>query len=110
MKPQYIDEENGISYSPLSDIQGSCWGYYAGSSNPIVRVSDAYAAEAGDAGLTADGLSFGNKSTVMIGGVPLDTLYIDDSGKAWRVEQDDVKRLTSDCRNRSRCEITEQCS
>lgn len=98
MKPQYIDEENGISYSPLSDIQRSLVEYYAGSSNPIVRVSDAYAAEAGDAGLTADGLSFGN-GTVMIGGVPLDTLYIDDSGKAW-AWQDDVKRLTSDYKNR----------
>lgn len=98
MKPQYIDEENGVSYSPLADIQKSLVEYYAGSSNPIVRVSDAYAAEAGDVGLTADGLSFGN-GTVMIGGVPLDTLYIDDNGKAW-AWQDDVKRLTSDYKRR----------
>lgn len=98
MKPQYIDEENGVSYSPLADIQKSLVDYYSGSSNPIVRVSDAFAAAAGDTGLTADGLSFGN-GTVMIGGVPLDALYIDDSGKAW-AWRDDVNRLTEDYKNR----------
>lgn len=92
MKPKYVDEERGISYSDKGDIEKSLVDYYSQSSNPIVRVSDAYAAAAGSYGLSADGLSYGN-GTVMIGGVPLNTLYVDDNGKAW-AWQDDVEDLT----------------
>lgn len=92
MKPKYVDEERGISYSDKGDIEKSLVDYYSQSSNPIVRVTDAYAAAAGSYGLSADGLSYGN-GTVMIGGVPLNTLYVDDNGKAW-AWQDDVEDLT----------------
>lgn len=93
MKPSYVDENKGISYSTKNDIQKSLVDFYKDSSNPIVRVSDAYAAAAGKNGLTADALSYGN-GAVMIGGVPLNTLYIDDEGKAW-AWQSDVESLTS---------------
>ncbi|MDO5311489.1 MAG: hypothetical protein Q4E94_06240 [Clostridia bacterium] len=99
MKPKYVDENRGISYSTKNDIQKSLVDFYRDSSNPIVRVSDAYAAAAGKNGLTADALSYGN-GTVMIGGTPLDTLYIDDEGKAW-AWQSDVDSLTSAYANRS---------
>lgn len=92
MKPTYLDDEAGVSYAPASKIQESLVNYYKSSSNPIVRVSDAYAAAAGKYGLGADALSYGN-GTVSIGGKPLETLYIDDSGKAW-AWQDDVNSLT----------------
>lgn len=92
MKPKYVDEERGISYSDKGNIEKSLVDYYSQTSNPIVRVSDAYTAVAGSYGLSADGLSYGN-GTVMIGGVPLNTLYVDDNGKAW-AWQDDVEDLT----------------
>ena len=92
MKPTYLDNEAGVSYAPASKIQESLVNYYKSSKNPIVRVSDAYATAAGKYGLGADALSYGN-GTVSIGGKPLDTLYIDDSGKAW-AWQDDVNTLT----------------
>ncbi len=92
MKPTYLDNEAGVSYAPASKIQGSLVDYYKSSKNPIVRVSDAYATAAGKYGLGADALSYGN-GTVSIGGKPLETLYIDDSGKAW-AWQDDVNSLT----------------
>lgn len=82
MRPTYLDDEAGVSYASASDIQKSLVDFYKGSKNPIVRVSDAYAAAAGKYGLTADALSYGN-GTVSLGGRPLDVLYIDDSGKAW---------------------------
>ena len=92
MKPTYLDDEAGVSYAPASKIQESLVNYYKSSSNPIVRVSDAYATAAGKYGIGADALSYGN-GTVSIGGKPLETLYIDDSGKAW-AWQDDVNSLT----------------
>ncbi|MBQ3573615.1 MAG: hypothetical protein IJA16_03335 [Clostridia bacterium] len=92
MKPTYLDNEAGVSYAPASKIQESLVNYYKSSSNPIVRVSDAFATAAGKYGLGADALSYGN-GTVSIGGKPLETLYIDDSGKAW-AWQDDVNSLT----------------
>lgn len=92
MKPTYLDNEAGVSYAPASKIQENLVNYYKSSRNPIVRVSDAYATAAGKYGLGADGMSYGN-GTVSIGGKPLDTLYVDDSGKAW-AWQDDVNSLT----------------
>lgn len=82
MRPTYLDDEAGVSYASASDIQKSLVDFYKNSRNPIVRVSDAYAAAAGKYGLTSDALSYGN-GTVSLGGRPLDVLYIDDSGKAW---------------------------
>lgn len=72
---------------------------YRDTDNPVVRVSDAYAAAAGKYGLGADALSYGN-GTVSIGGQPLNTLYIDDSGKAW-ARQKDVERLTTEYANKT---------
>lgn len=92
MKPIYMDEDAGISYAPESAIRQNLVDFYKDSSNPIVRVSDAYTAAAGKYGLDASALTYGN-NTVMIGGVPLNTLYIDDSGKAW-AWQNDVYDLT----------------
>lgn len=82
MKPSYLDEENGVSYAKESDIQRSVSDYYKGSQNPVVRVSDAFADYAGRYGIKADALGYGNGS-VMIGGKPIDIMYIDDEGKAW---------------------------
>ncbi len=92
IKPSYLDDEAGVSYAKESDIQKSLVDYHSGSSNPIVRVSDAYAETAGKYGLGADALTYGN-GTVSIGGLPLDILYIDDSGKSW-AWRDDVTSLT----------------
>ena len=92
MKPTYMDEDAGISYAPESAIRENLVDFYKNSSNPIVRVSDAYSAAAGKYGLDASALSYGN-NTAMIGGVPLNTLYTDDSGKAW-AWQNDVYDLT----------------
>ncbi len=91
MKPTYLDDAAGVSYAPVQQIQKSLVDFYQGTSNPIVRVSDAYAAAAGKYGLGSDALSYGN-GTVSIGGQPLNTLYIDDSGKSW-AWQNDVERL-----------------
>lgn len=82
IKPSYLDDNAGVSYATEKDIQKSLVDYYQGSNNPIVRVSDAYAAAAGKAGLSADALTYGN-GTVSIGGKPLDILYIDADGKSW---------------------------
>ncbi|MBO5364416.1 MAG: hypothetical protein J6A56_03010 [Clostridia bacterium] len=82
LKPSYLDEDAGVSYAKASDIQKSVVGQFQNSSNPVVRVSDAYGAAAGAYGLSADALSYGN-GTVSIGGSPIDVLYIDDEGKAW---------------------------
>lgn len=82
MKPGFMDEENGISYAKESDIQRSISDYYKGSRNPVVRVSDAFADYAGKYGIKADALGYGNGS-VMIGGKPIDIMYIDNDGKAW---------------------------
>ncbi len=99
MKPSYMDEDAGRSYAPASEIQKSVVDFYKNSGNPVVRVSDAFAAKAGDLGLSADSLSYGN-GTVMIGGKPLNTLYIDGYGKAW-AWQNDVDNLTADLANRT---------
>lgn len=99
MKPSYMDKDAGRSYAPVSEIQKSVVNLFKDSSNPIVRVSDAYAARAGRLGLSADSLTYGN-GTVMIGGKPLDTLYIDDEGKAW-AWQDDVDNLVSSLAGKS---------
>ncbi len=82
IKPSYLDDNAGVSYATEKDIQKSLVDYYQGSNNPIVRVSDAYAAAAGKTGLSADALTYGN-GTVSIGGKPLDILYIDADGKSW---------------------------
>lgn len=82
MKPGYLDNKAGVSYANEKDIQKSLVDFYSNSSDPVVRVSDAYAREAGKYGLTADTLSYGN-GTVSVGGSPLDVMYIDDEGKAW---------------------------
>lgn len=99
MKPSYMDKDAGRSYAPVSEIQKSVVNLFKDSSNPIVRVSDAYAARAGRLGLSADSLTYGN-GTVMIGGKPLDTLYIDDEGKAW-AWQNDVDNLVSSLAGKS---------
>lgn len=99
MKPSYMDEDAGRSYAPVSEIQKSVVNLFKDSSNPVVRVSDAYAARAGRLGLSADSLTYGN-GTVMIGGKPLDTLYIDDEGKAW-AWQNDVDSLVSSLAGKS---------
>ncbi len=99
MKPSYLDTEKGISYASASDIQKSVVDYYKNSGNPVVRVSDAYAAAAGKYGLSGNGISYGN-GTVSIGGTPLNTMYIDDSGKAW-ARQNDVYNLVSEYVNNS---------
>ena len=82
MKPSYLDEDAGISYANAGDIQKSLVDFYRNSSDPIVRVSDAYSSAAGKYGLTADALTYGN-GTVSVGGNPLDILYIDGDDKAW---------------------------
>ena len=87
IKPTYLDDEAGVSYAPAADIRKSVVDFYKDSSNPVVRVSDAYAAAVGEYGLGSGGLSYGN-GTVSIGGEPLNTMYIDDSGKAWARQQD----------------------
>ena len=87
MKPDYLDEEAGISYATDKNIQKSLVDFYKNSSNPIVRVSDAYSSLAGQYGLSADALSYGN-DTVSIGGIPLDVLYIDGENKAWAWNDD----------------------
>ncbi len=87
MKPDYLDDNAGISYSTNANIQKNLQNFYSKSSNPIVRVSDAYASLGGKYGLTADSLSYGN-GMVSIGGKPLDILYIDDDNKAWAWQSD----------------------
>ena len=82
MKPTYLDEDAGISYADTRDIQKSLVNFYSNSSDPIVRVSDAYSSAAGKYGLTADALTYGN-GTVSVGGNPLDIMYIDGENKAW---------------------------
>ncbi len=89
MKPQYINEQAGISYSMPADIQRSVVKFYSNTDNPVVRVSDAYSGYAGQYGLSADALGYSN-GIVTVGGRPIDTLYIDDEGKAWAF-QDDVE-------------------
>lgn len=91
MKPTYLDDDAGISYASKADIEKSLVDFYKDSNNPVVRVSDAYASRAGKYGLSGNGLSYGN-GTVSIGGMPLDTMYIDDSGKAW-ARQNDIDHL-----------------
>lgn len=87
MSPKYMDEDAGVSYAPKNEIQKSLVNFYKNTSNPIVKVSDAYVSAAGKYGLTSDGLSYGN-GTVTIGGMPLSTLYIDDDGKSWAWQKD----------------------
>lgn len=87
MKPGYLDDEAGVSYANAGDIQKSVINFYRNTSNPVVRVSDAYAGAAGQYGLSADALTYGN-GTVSIGGTPLDILYIDGEGKAWAWQND----------------------
>lgn len=89
MKPTYIDEDAGISYAAPAEIQKNLVSYYSSSNNPIVKVTDAYANYAGQYGLSADALNYGN-GTVTLGGVPLDILYVDDEGKSWAF-QDNVQ-------------------
>lgn len=87
MRPSYIDEGAGVSYASPGDIQKSLVSFYSGSSNPVVRVTDAYAKYAGDYGLSADAISYGN-GTVSVGGQPLNILYTDDEGKSWAFDSD----------------------
>lgn len=87
IRPSYIDEDAGVSYTSPSEIQNSLVSYYSTSSNPIVKVSDAYSNYAGQYGLTADALKYGN-GTVTLGGNPLNVLYTDDEGKSWAFESD----------------------
>ncbi len=87
MKPTYMDEDNGISYAPESDIRKNLVSFYQDSKNPIVRVSDSFSSVAGKYGLDASALTYGD-GTVMIGGKPLNTLYIDNEGKAWAWQND----------------------
>ena len=98
MKPSYMDEDNGISYAPASEIRKNVVNFYKDSNNPVVRVSDSYSSAAGKYGLSADALSFGD-GTVLIGGKPVSTLYIDDEGKAW-AWQNDVFDSVKDYANR----------
>ena len=98
MKPTVYDDVAGITYSSEADIRNNLTDFYRGSSNPIVRVSDEYASAAGKYGLGADALTYGN-GVVSIGGSPLNTLYIDDSGKAW-AWQDDVRNAVTGYANR----------
>ena len=94
MKPGFMDEDAGISYANEKDIQTNLVNFFQGTSNPVVRVSDAYGASAGKYGLSADALTYGN-GTVSIGGKPLDILYIDDEGKSW-ARQNAVETATAD--------------
>ncbi len=94
MRPRYVDEGRGISYSMPSDIRQSVARFYSGTDNPVVRVSDAYGSYAGRYGLSADALGYSD-GVVTIGGVPLDILYVDDEGKAWAF-QNDVRALVDD--------------
>lgn len=87
MKPGYLDDSAGVSYANVGDIQKSVAKLYRNTSNPVVRVSDAYAGAAGQYGLSADALTYGN-GTVSIGGTPLDILYIDGEDKAWAWQND----------------------
>ncbi len=87
MKPSYMDEDKGISYAPESEIRKNVVNFYKDSKNPVVRVSDSYSTAAGKYGLSANALSYGD-GTVLIGGKPLNTLYIDDEGKAWAWQND----------------------
>lgn len=82
LKPGYVDDNAGVSYASLKDIQSSIKDYYKNAGDPVVRVSDAYAGAAGKYGLSADALTYGD-GTVSIGGKPIDILYIDDEGKSW---------------------------
>ncbi len=99
MTPGYLDEDAGVSYASKADIQRSLVDYYGGTSNPLVRVSDAYAAAAGPYGLSADALTYGN-GIVSVGGKPISVLYIDDEGKAW-ARQNTVTGAVEDYVNRS---------
>lgn len=94
MKPGYLDETAGVSYAPEKEIQQHLVNFYQNTSDPVVRVSDAYAGTAGKYGLSADALTYGN-GTVSIGGKPLDILYIDDEGKSWAY-QSTVDNATHD--------------
>lgn len=82
MTPSRLDDDAGISYAPETEIRQTLVNFLKDSSDPIVRVSDAYADSAGKYGLSADALTYGN-GTVSLGGKPLDILYIDDEGKSW---------------------------
>lgn len=82
MKPSYIDEGAGVSYASPSEIRQSLTEYYSSSNNPIVKVSDAYTNYAGQYGLSADALNYGD-GTVTVGSVPIDVLYTDNEGKSW---------------------------
>lgn len=82
MKPGYLDDDAGVSYANEKDIQKSLVNFYSNTSNPVVRVSDAFASYGGKYGATADALGYSN-GNVMAGGSPVDILYIDDEGKAW---------------------------
>ena len=82
MKPGYLDETAGVSYAPEKEIQQHLVNFYQNTSDPVVRVSDAFANSAGKYGISADSLTYGN-GTVAIGGKPLEILYIDDEGKSW---------------------------
>ncbi len=82
LTPSYLDEGQGVSYAPESVIQNSITQFYKNSTNPVVRVSDAFSDSAGKYGISADALTYGN-GVVSIGGKPLDILYIDDEGKSW---------------------------
>ncbi len=82
MTPGYLDNDAGVSYATKQDIQKSVVNHFKGTENPVVRVSDAFAAASGPYGLSADALTYGN-GTVSVGGKPISVLYIDDEGKAW---------------------------
>lgn len=82
MTPGYLDSNAGVSYATKGDIQKSVVNHFKDTANPVVRVSDAFAAVSGPYGLSADALTYGN-GTVSVGGKPISVLYIDDEGKSW---------------------------
>lgn len=99
MTPGYLDDSAGVSYANKSDIQKSVVKHYQNTGNPVVRVSDAYAAASGPYGLSADALTYGN-GTVSVGGKPIPVLYIDDEGKAW-ARQNTITNAVEDYVNRT---------
>lgn len=97
LKPAYYDDSAGITYAPEREIRRSVVDFYKDSGNPVVKVTDAYAALAGAYGLSADAIGYTN-DTVTIGGMPVSILYVDDEGKAWARQsdvQDSVDRYVS---------------
>lgn len=94
MKPSYMDEDAGISYASPDEIQSSLISYYSGSSNPLVKITDIYSALAGQYGLSADAITY-TDDTVTLGGMPIDSVFVDSSGKAWGFKNDVTNSINS---------------